>query len=202
MCCSLRLIYPGVVFLACLLAAPGVVSGQGEAPVEVRRVQFQSERDDWLRVSIALRGNRNLAPDARNDRFTDRVKVRCVLAYEREDGFDFYRSELELVAIEQNATEEVSFLLPGILVKRDRLRGEPFAWLVELEVRGRPLPLQEEGISPSIRGNPTAAQSLKNRAELEAGVNDGILIPAYLGPPALLSGNDTTAYIRREPETR
>lgn len=170
--------------------------------MEVRRVQFESEREDWIRVRIELRGNRNPDPTARNDRFVDRIRVSCILAYQFDTGFDFYRSQAELVGIEQNQTAEVSFLLPGVIVERDRIRQDPFAYLIELEVKGEALPLQEAGVSPSIRSNPTAAQSLKSRAATEAERNDGILVPVYLAPPIFQDGNDTTAYIRREPESR
>ena len=205
MCCSLYLNVRTAAFLLLLslLSFPTFLSAQrGEAPVEIRRVQFESEREDWLRVRIELRGNRNPSPTARNDRFVDRVKVTCTLAYQFETGFDFYQAEAELIGMEQNQSTDVSFLLPGFIVERDRIRQEPFAYLIELEVGGETLPLQPEGVSPSIRSNPTAAQSLKTRAAAEAEPNDGILVPVYLAPLMFQEGNDAAGYIRRQPAGR
>lgn len=181
--------------LACLIAP---ISGytQGAAPVEIRRVNFGTARDSWLQVEIELRGSRNQRPGARNERFVDRVKVYCTLSYQFDDRFDFYTSELELVGLEQNKSAVVSFFLPGILVERDRIRREPFAYLVELEVAGQPLPIQEAGVSANIRNNAAAINSLKSRAELEGEQNLGILIPAYAAPLPLRDAQDMQAYIR------
>ncbi len=181
------------------LAGVHVLTAQTRPQVEIRRVDFDTVRDDWLQVAIVLRANRNERPDARDSRYVERIRIRCMLSYEREPAgrFDFYTSEAEVVALEQNQDKAVSFYLPGIVVERDRLPDHPFAYLVELEIAGEPQALQANGVSSNIRNNPVAVRSMKSRAESEGVENEGILRPDYLTPESVKNGSDPPAYIRR-----
>lgn len=199
MCCSLPWTRLGIlrwwILLAVALGGWSGACGQSGALVEVRRLEFEGGGSTRpLVTTVELRAGRNELPGARDARFVDRVKVRLILSIQRPDNqFDFYRAEVELVSMRANETVRIPFSLPGIVVERDRIRGEPFAWLVELEVGGMPLAAQPGWVSANIANNPAAVQSLKTRAENEGKVNDGILVPGY--SQGLDEGN---AYVRPE----
>lgn len=178
----------------------GAVSlfGRDGILIDLERVRFVQMAEDWLRTEIEIEANRN--PTAKNPGYVSEIRVGLILSLQMEDGtFSFYRSDAEVVALEQNDSVTISFLLPGIVLERDEVR-EPFAYLVEIEVAGVPQPLTEESASSNIRSNPRALTSMKSRAEAEAEETDGILIPEYLAPIAYRNQKEPPVYRRRQPE--
>ena len=200
MCFSQRMVrrFGGRLAFAMLTLVGGLYA-QSRPLVEIGRVDFETVRNEWLKVEVSLEANRNERPDARDRRYVDRVLVRCILSYEREKrgGFDFYTAQAEIVSLEQSDDKAVRFYLPGVLVERDRLRSDPFAYLIELEIAGEPQPLQENGVSANLRGNPAAVRSLRSRARTEGADNEGVLRPAYLAPASIQEKTAEPAYIRR-----
>ncbi len=182
--------------------------GQSD-PVRVREVNFAREEltgrgGDWLEVEVALEGFGNPAPEARNPRFADRVKVMLMLGYanrENPPAFTFFRSEATVVSIGEAGRVSVYFYLPPEVLDRDRLKREPYAYLVELEVDGRSIPLRRSNVSATLSDG-ARASTFRARAKVEAAPNEGVLLPIYQTPfyhlPAKLSRSP--GYIRGKSE--
>lgn len=163
----------------------------------MERVRFESLSEDWLKAEIEVQANRN--PAAENPRFVSSIQIFLTLSFRKDNGtFDFYRSSVELVALEQNDSALVSFYFPGVILKRDNFR-EPFAYLVEILAEGIRQPFMRESASANIRDNPQAVVSLKARAEAAAAENDGILLPEYLSPARFRDISTPPVYRRLQP---
>lgn len=186
-----------ILLIALLLGGQGL-SGQEGVLIDLERVRFERLAEDWLRTEIEIEANRNSA--ASNPRFVSDIRVGLILSLQKKDGsFSFYRSEVEVVALEQNQSATVSFFLPGVILERDDVR-EPFAYLIELSVGGVAQPLTQRSASSNIQSNPQAMASLKSRAEAEGEQTDGILLPEYLAPIAYRNPREAPVYRRRQPE--
>ncbi len=198
MCCSPWIWIPRVILLIALLLGGQGLSGQEGVLIDLERVRFERLAEDWLRTEIEIEANRNSA--ASNPRFVSDIRVGLILSLQKKDGsFSFYRSEVEVVALEQNQSATVSFFLPGVILERDDVR-EPFAYLIELSVGGVAQPLTQRSASSNIQSNPQAMASLKSRAEAEGEQTDGILLPEYLAPIAYRNPREAPVYRRRQPE--
>ncbi|MFQ3271016.1 MAG: hypothetical protein ACI9A1_001336, partial [Lentimonas sp.] len=141
---------------------------------------------DWVEMEVKIKANRNLAPDAKNERFVDNIKVLGYFAYERKNkdktkSFDFYKAEVEVISIEQGKTENVYFYMPGIVVKRDNLPKTPPYYFVALEINGQVLPIDNRAYSKSTLNDDTI-RSMKTKADAESEPNDFILKPSYNAP--------------------
>ena len=115
------------ILLALSLCIANITFAQDSA-AQVDNIKFKNLSDDWVEMEVQIKANRNLSPDAKNERFVDNIKVLGYFAYVRDRKartFDFYKAEVEVISIEQGKTENVYFYMPGIVVKRDRLPKEP-----------------------------------------------------------------------------
>ncbi len=118
-------------------------------------------------------------------RFNDNITVILSLGYEVAAGggktFRFFRSEVVVAALEQGRRTKVFFYLPPEIVKRDRLSVRPYAYLVELEVSGRPLRVGPRNVSSNLANN-VRWNNFKARAAAEGHENEGVLLPIYNTP--------------------
>ena len=179
-----------------------------DAPAQVDSIKFKTLQEDWVQMEIKIRANRNLAPDAKNERFVDNIKVMAYFAYEpktkdRSKTFDFYKSEVEIISMEQGKTKFVYFYMPGIIVKRDNLPKTPPYYFVALEVNGQVLPIDNRAYSKSTLNDDTI-RSMKIKADAESEPNDYILKPYYNSPLATLGvvpDDDMAPLIIREPKS-
>ncbi len=158
--------------------------------IKVRDVKFDKiGRDEWIRARIELVASDNPLPEPKNRRFLDDIKLHFYLIYGRQStGFDFYESEVEIVSMEIGKRYHIDFFLPGVVVERDQLSKEPFAYLVEFEISGNDFPFNPSHASSNISLNEAARGSMKSRTESEGSINRGILLPFYFAPPTLTNG--------------
>ncbi|MCH6257037.1 hypothetical protein MLD52_10795 [Puniceicoccaceae bacterium K14] len=150
--------------------------------IEVRELEYSlikyESSDEWYELSIELEAFRDSQDEERRDpSFIDNIRVEVFVATEiratgRKKPFEFYRSGVELVSIEQGRTF-VRFYLPPEIVKRDRVRGEPHSFIVRV-YRGEEL--LNQSLSRSLNRESVLANFEKRLAENIA-ANDGILLP-------------------------
>jgi hypothetical protein len=192
-----------LILLTLSLCLAGSLFGQ-DVPAQVDNIKFKNLSDDWVEMEVKIKANRNLAPDAKNERFVDNIKVLGYFAYVRdrkERTFDFYKAEVEVISIEQGKTEHVYFYMPGIVVKRDRLPKTPPYYFVALEVNGQVLPIDNRAYSKSTLNDDTI-RSMKTKADAESEPNDYILKPHYNAPLGLIGARPSkmAPLIIREPK--
>ena len=191
------------ILLALSLCIANLTFAQDSA-AQVDNIKFKNLSDDWVEMEVQIKANRNLSPDAKNERFVDNIKVLGYFAYVRDRKartFDFYKAEVEVISIEQGKTENVYFYMPGIVVKRDRLPKEPPYYFVALEINGQVLPIDSRAYSKSTLNDDTI-RSMKTKADAESEPNDFILMPSYNAPLALIGARPSkmAPLIRREPK--
>ena len=178
-----------------------VLSAGAQDAIEVDRVDFNSLRNDWIQMEIELSCNGNPAPDARNDKFVEKIGVKAYLAYERdaaEREFDYYTSEVEIIMMEKGDNNNVYFYLPGKIVERDRLRADPFSYYVEITVDGEAQTPQKNARSRNIK-SPEILNSFVSRADSDGRVNEHLLMPIYLVTGVDLGRvSDLPAFLRRD----
>jgi hypothetical protein len=179
---------PLLTFLVFAVLA-GTIFGQ-EDQVEVSEVDFRHESlagatDDWLEIAIELTGKGNAAGSSANPRFSDDIRVSLGLGFELAGRgsrqFRFFQAEVVVVTLEQGEKRIVFFYLPPEVVARDRLPKEPFAYLVELSVGGRPLTMRRANVSSNL-GDATRVGNFKGRLTAEAVGTRGVLLPIYETP--------------------
>jgi len=178
-----------LILLVLSLSFAGSLFAQ-DVPAQVDNIKFNKLQNDWLEMEVKIRANANTAPDARNARFVDNIKVLGYFGYVRDrkaKTFDFYKAEAEIISIEQGKTEYVYFYMPGIVVKRDNLPKEPPYYFVALEVNGQVLPIDNRAYSKSTLNDDTI-RSMKTKADAESEPNDYILKPSYNAPLAIANG--------------
>jgi len=191
---SLRFLILPLLFLASVSFAKDALT--------VDRVKFSPTKDSWVQMEIQISCDGNPAPDAKNARYLEGVKLKAYLAYS-EDGaqgkFSYYMSEVEIVIMEKGDTNNVYFYLPGMIVDRDRLKNDPDYFYVEVSIGDNVLPPQKEAMSSSIK-NLQILESMKAKANSEGEANADILMPVYLAPPAYLGRIDRLPlFLRRDP---
>lgn len=174
-----------------LLIPQTELSAQAENLIRVSNVNFSRVSGAGVQMTVQFQPERNTLPNARNDRFLDDVRLRVFLSYQTDsdagpEGFDFYRSEVRMVGVESNRRYAVHFFLPQYILDRDRLR-DPFAWIVQFEVDGNLVPLNNDQFDQRAIRDRSAYDSFLSRANAEGAVNDGILVPHYLAPELTLS---------------
>lgn len=196
-----------VVFSIAWVLGPGLLSSvfaqsaATGAQVEIRRVQFNTVRppnggDSWLEAVVEL----NVA--AGNDggassRFADRVRVSLSISVrKRGEGFEFFRASAEAVSLEAGRAA-VRFYLPPEIIRREQISTDPFAFLVELALGGRPVAGEEGVLASSVLNSAEVTRNFKDRVAQAAPLNDGILVPQYDSPFAASYGGDTPSFVRR-----
>ncbi|MDX2108836.1 MAG: hypothetical protein SFY80_01210 [Verrucomicrobiota bacterium] len=161
-----------------------------DALVRVRSIRFDTipennGRGHWFETAVEVVAERNPSPEAYNPDFVDSVGVNVGLATQSANGAEnrlkFYRSTVTLATLEQGRSVFVRFYLPPEIVKRDKVRGEPAAVMVELMVNGMPLEVHTENTTGLIT-NADRLDVFRKRLAEEAAPNDGILLPFHRSP--------------------
>jgi hypothetical protein len=176
--------------------APNAPEG---AAVEVRSVKFTTLRapgtnETWLEatVEVTVTATPGAGPAGR---FADRVKVTLNLSLNPE-GTGFFRTSAEAVSLEAGRSA-FRFYLPPEVVRREQVNTDPYAYAVEVAVRGRAEAVSPDAVSSNVR-SAEALRSFKDRVAQAAPLNDGVLVPQYLSPFAGNAGSDTPSFVRRE----
>jgi len=173
--------------------------------LRVASMNFSQVANNWVMATLTVEVRGNPSEEAPNRNFLDDVRVDLYLSYEDrapdapEQGYLFFRSHARAVTLERGR-RDIHFFLPGSVVSRNRLRSEPFAWMVEFQIKGDRVPAQREHFSRNIQSL-EGAESLRSRANSEGADNDGILIPIYLLPHHVADNvrvnvNNLPAYFR------
>ena len=71
------------ILLALSLCIANLTFAQDSA-AQVDNIKFKNLSDDWVEMEVKIKANRNLAPDAKNERFVDNIKVMGYFAYVRD----------------------------------------------------------------------------------------------------------------------
>lgn len=189
---------PKLLFALFVCAAP--LAAQQQA-IEVDGVNFDSLRDDWIQMEVELSCNGNPSPDARSDKFVEKIGVKVYLAFERNAAareFDYYTSEVEIIIMESNDSNNVYFYLPGKIVERDRLKEDPDYYYVEITIDGEAQTPQKDAMSGNI-SNAEVLNSFVSRADSDGSVNEHLLMPIYLVTGVDLGRvSDLPAFLRRD----
>lgn len=185
------------------------VSAQGEASeanaqAEISAVKFSAARpdsggDSWLEILIEM----NIKPGGKqlSGQFLDRVRVTLSLGVEvvgtsEAPGLAYYQSSAEIITVESGKTA-VRFYLPPEVLKRDKVRGEPKFYLVEVDAGGTAQTPSTANVSKSIN-SPSLLSGFKNRLNTERARTEGVLMPQYLTPFATDSRRPFPTFFRRE----
>lgn len=198
-------LFLGLLFFS--LSTGFLTAQEAGRQVEVNLVRFQSVRppvggDNWTEAEIRLNVLGPVDPAAVNPRYVDKVRIVLNLSFEvtgatGETILRFYRSEVEMPTLERGS-HTVRFYLPPEVVRRDRLRTRPQAFLAEVFVDGRQQDTSRQSMDPLLYTE-TVRQSFRLRISRDAPDNDGILLPIYLTPFANQYTRDTPSFIRRSP---
>lgn len=173
--------------------------------LRVANMNFSQIAQNWIMATLTLDVRGNPSEDAPNRNFVDDVRIDLYLSYEdrapdvSDRGYLFFRSNARAVTLERGR-RDIHFFLPGSVVSRNRLRSEPFAWMVEFQIGGDRVPAQREHFSRNIQSL-EGAESLRSRANSEGAENDGVLVPIYLLPHHIAQNirvnvNDLPTYFR------
>jgi hypothetical protein len=174
----------------------------GQDAVTVDRVKFNTLSDRWVQVEIELTCNGNPAPDATDPDFVENITIKPLLAYRTGSGeYNFYTSQVEILIMEARDKNTVSFYMPGLIMERDEVRGDPEFHYVEISIGGT---VQDPQKGPAM-GNIKDAAMLKNmqsKAEAQSEANQNILIPSYFAPLKYRGDSrKEPVYLRREPQS-
>ncbi len=188
--------------LVSLFGALAVTVGSLSAQdVVVDQVKFNKTRDDWIQIEMRVTCNGNSAPDARNPKFLENIKIKPYIAYpkgESADEFVYFTSEVEIIAMEQRDKNNVYFYVPGPIAKRDNLK-YPKYYYIEVSVNGTELPPQKTAIGniPNL----ASLEQMKSLTLSGAEANKDMLLPVYYAPVQYLgSVRDLPAFLRRDPK--
>ena len=110
----------------------------------------------WLEYDVTVQVN---APGSGRERYVDRVQVVFNLALEvpgDPEGFEFYRAAATAVALEAGRSS-FRFYLPPEIVRRDRVRGMPRFYLIDVTVAGEPQRRVRNRVGPGF-SSPEAMQ--------------------------------------------
>ncbi len=205
------------LLLLAALFLPTLLSAQeAETPkIQVDDVRFDRVSDraggDWVMATVQISTDGNPLPNARDDDYTDDVLLTLNLCYEVENlpegqpPLDFYSSSVRVVSLEKGKRYSVYFFLPGILRDRDDLDVDPFAWLIEMQVAGTRVPMAPDQAGGEIAISREGYDNFLSRARSGAAQNQGLLVPHYLAPDAIVNSarirvNEIPAFYRFEPE--
>lgn len=155
-------------------------------PVEIYEVRFdylsRSGSEEWMEIAIGVQVEKDRSDELRtDDRFVDDLQVGLSLGFEnRREGqtvFDFYYGAVTLVSLEAGR-HTVRFYLPPEIVTRDRYRGEPHSFAIELNRGER----QDDLFLSRALRKESALASFWSRVEEARESNDGILRPQRDSP--------------------
>jgi hypothetical protein len=190
-----------------LAAAAGSANAQAQAvpgsgaTVEVRAVKFGTVRapgggDTWTEAVVEL----SITPATDGGayaRWADNVRVALSLGIRTRGGdYEFFRASAEAVALEAGRAS-MRFYLPPEIARREQLTSaEPYAWMVELSVKGKAVAPAAGQVS-TVLATPEAQRSFKDRVARSSTLNDGVLVPQAESPFAAAYVGDTPAVVRR-----
>ena len=159
----------------------GLIASARQA-IEVKRVDFNKTSDRWIQMEVRLSCRGQVAADARDSRFVEKIHVKVYLAFVRDASarlYDYYTGELDIIMMEKGDDNNVYFYLPELIVERDRLPTTPDFYYVELSVDGRAQDPQKEAMSSKI-ANIDILNTFISKAKSEGAVNEHFLMPIYL----------------------
>lgn len=188
------------------LGVPTLTRAQISAPpagaeVEVRNVKFALVRppaggEAWLETTVELAVTPGTTASVYG-RFADRVQVALSLSVRRRDNdFDFYRASGEAVSLEAGRAV-FRFYLPPEILRREQVNTDPFAYAVDVSVRGRAVAPSVAALSSALR-SAEVLRSFKDRVAQAAPGTDGVLVPQYFSPFVTSYGSDTPSFVRRD----
>ena len=166
------------------------------SPIDVQSVKFDNVKVgkyDWIQIevkTIAPASSSFKIPDQQNTRFLDNIEMTLSLCYDNREqkSKDFYQSTIKIISKEKGDACYAYFYIPGIVVERDRLSKNPFAWMVEFSLSGNKIPNDpkrfKNNFSPILDSTADIESFLSN---LDLGIekNEGVLLPFYLAPDSL-----------------
>jgi len=168
--------------------------------VVVDKVKFNTLRGDWVEIEIQLTCNGNSAPDARNSKFVENIKVKPFLAYPKgssADEFVYFTSEVEILIMEARDQNNVYFYLPGPVMERDGLKF-PKYFYVEIEINDTVQPPSNNAYNGVEL---TSIPNMKSMTEAGAALNEDVLLPVYYTPAEQLKGvRDLPIFRRSDPK--
>ncbi len=189
-----------------LCAAPVLTTALHAQPsatvptVEVGQVDFEYEdlqiyEDDLLQVEVEFQFGQNPKPDAPSPRWVDKVLVTLTIAFvvdeeaRQREGVSFraYQATARLVAVEAEEDTTLYFYLPHEIVQRDRISGDPFAYLVEFEVDGETIQ-RPEGRPYRNASNRTTVEAFKSSVGPELRKTEGFLLTQQQLDPSRVLG--------------
>lgn len=168
--------------------------------VTVDRVKFNNAADRWVEVQIELTCNGNPSKEAVNKDFVENISIKPLLAYKTGTGaFSFYTSQADIMIMESRDKATVYFFMPGPIMERDEIRGEPEYYYIEVSVGGAVLKTTSgAALSSKVTGR-AMLDDMKAKAQEQTAKNKNILIPSYLAPTHLRpDSRKEPIYIRRE----
>jgi hypothetical protein len=168
--------------------------------VTVDRVKFNNAADRWVEVEIELTCNGNPSREAVNKDFVENISIKPLLAYETAPGaFSFYTSQADIMIMEARDKATVHFYMPGPIMERDEIRGEPEYYYIEVSVGGAVLKTTSGAVLSSNISSMAMLDKMKARAQEQTAKNKNILIPSYFAPAHLQpDSRKEPVYIRRE----
>ncbi|TAG27461.1 MAG: hypothetical protein EAZ36_06790 [Verrucomicrobia bacterium] len=175
-----------------------------DAQAEVLAVKFSAARPDgggdaWLENLVEL----EIRPQGKqvSGSFLNQLRVTLSLGLEAVDSeggsaLTYYQSSIEIITVESGKAA-VRFYLPPEVIKRDKLRGEPKFFLVEVTAGGVSQAPVAANVSKSI-STPALLSGFKGRVASGRMQTDGILMPQYFTPFANDSRRPSPTFYRRE----
>ncbi|MGF1447990.1 MAG: hypothetical protein ACFB20_01085 [Opitutales bacterium] len=171
------------------MTAPLYAQPSANVPtVEVGQVDFEYEdlqlyEDDLLQVEVEFEFGNNPNPSAPSPEWIDKVLVTLTIAFVLDEEtaqragtrIRAYQTTARLVSVEANEDTTIYFYLPHEIVQRDRISGEPFAYLVEFEVDGDPIP-RPGGRAYDNSSGRTTVEAFKSAVNPELSKTEGFLL--------------------------
>ncbi|HAV12426.1 MAG TPA: hypothetical protein DCX06_02865 [Opitutae bacterium] len=151
--------------------------------IKVERVDFNKTKDDWIQMEVQLSCDDNTAPDARDSRYVEAIKVKVYLGYIHDASarqYDYYTSELEIVIMEKGDDNNVYFYLPGLIAERDQLPTDPEFYYAEISVKGTTQKPQKEAMSSNIPNLDILNKFISNATS--SSDTEHLLTPIYYAP--------------------
>lgn len=171
------------------LSASGFCSEIVVQRVEFNLVEQAGARDPWYEIAVTLNVERG-DPESTNPRFSDEVMLSLDFATETEargmTGYEFYAATAVYPTLEVGR-KVARFYLPPEIAKRDRLRGEPFAWRVFVRERGEEL----ASLTSQSLDSDSALASYQSRLTAEVSATEGVLRMQVETPFRFASPRDT-----------
>ena len=196
------------VFLIAALSVPHFPAdsaAEEERQIEVQRVNFNrnatlsGDTRRWYEATVELNVRGSADRDVVNPRYVDNIEVTLNLSFEVSRGdvetTRFFRSSVELPTLERGRYP-VHFFLPPEVISRDRISGDPQAYLVKLSADGVEQEFSSSAVSRLLERESVRA-NFESRIESDAGGNDGILLPLHLTPFV-----NERQYLREMPSVR